>query len=272
MNSHRIATRMAWVVALAAIIGMESAAVCAAEEERKEAVQTQTGTAVPPPDATKAEADKPTTAKAETTKGDAAPADAQKAQAPVRTPEELYKDGQQAIIDGDLIAAMPLFKKSADAGYAPAQVSVGELYVASDFFVESVAYFRKAAEQGNAEGQFGLATSYVEGKGIAKDPRQALEWYTKAAEQNHGPATDALATAYANGGLGLTAEERNSDKALHWIEAAAKHDNLLAMRALAYAYKTGAFGASVNQAQADSWDAKIKEIEAKYQTKKKGKK
>jgi TPR repeat protein len=263
MNNYCGAQRAICFAALATTMAV-SVAFATPDAENKEAAKSGTAVAAAQTETPKGAAEKPV---ADQTA--AKTAAVQSAVTPSQSAEDLYKEGRKAIIDGDLIAAMPLFKKAADAGYAPAQVSVAELFLASDYFVESVEYFRKAAEQGNADGQFGLATSYIEGKGIPKDLKQALEWFTKAAEQNHAPAIDALSAAYANGGLGLSAEERNSDKAFHWIEAAAKHENLLAMRALVYAYKTGAFGASVNPSQAEAWDAKVKEIEAKYKTKKK---
>lgn len=200
-------------------------------------------------------------------------ADAKVEAAAARTPEEDYKAGQKELENGNLIEAMTPFKRAADAGYAPAQVSVAELYLASDFYVEATTYLRKAAEQGNADGQYGLARGYVEGKGIAKDPKQALDWYTKAAEQKHLEAINALAAAYANGGLDLSTQERSSKTAFRWIEAAAKQDYLLAIRALAYAYREGAFGAPADPAQATLWEEKAKEIEAKTnKTKKKSRK
>ncbi len=202
---------------------------------------------------------------------EAKPAAAKEAQ-PARTPEEDYKEGVKAMENGNIIEAMQPFKRAADAGHAAAQVAVAELYLSSDFWSDAATYYRKAAEQGNAEGQYGLAVAYREGRGIAKDSKQALEWFVKAAEQKHAEAINALAEAYANGGMDLTAEERKSKTAFRWIETSARQDNLLAIRALAYAYREGAFGAPVDVGQARQWDDKAKEIEAKFNKKKKGRK
>ena len=46
-----------------------------------------------------------------------------------------------------------------------------------------VMWLRKAAEQGDAKGQTLLAVCYNEGKGVAKDYKEAVKWWTKSAEQ-----------------------------------------------------------------------------------------
>ena len=50
--------------------------------------------------------------------------------------------------------------------------------------VEAVKWFRKAAEQGDADAQFYLGWAYVtNGEGVPKDEVEAVKWYRKAAEQ-----------------------------------------------------------------------------------------
>jgi TPR repeat protein len=57
---------------------------------------------------------------------------------------------------------------------------------------EAVRWYRKAAEQGFAMAQFNLATMYAEGVGVAKDEAEAMRWYRKAAEQGDAEAAQAL--------------------------------------------------------------------------------
>jgi len=52
----------------------------------------------------------------------------------------------------------------------------------------AAAWFRKAAEQGDAGAQFNLGNMYDQGKGVAQDYAQAVEWYRKAAKQGYADA------------------------------------------------------------------------------------
>ena len=64
-------------------------------------------------------------------------------------------------------------RKSAESGYAPAQVSLGLMYAAGDAVVadekQAVAWYQKAAAQGNASGQNNLGWMLTNGLGIARD-------------------------------------------------------------------------------------------------------
>ena len=57
---------------------------------------------------------------------------------------------------------------------------------------EAVKWYRKAAEQGLADGQYWLGRCYAEGEGVAQDKTEAIKWYRKAAEQGHEKAKAAL--------------------------------------------------------------------------------
>ena len=50
--------------------------------------------------------------------------------------------------------------------------------------VEAVKWYRKAAEQNDADAQNNLGVCYANGQGVAKDEVEAVKWYRKAAEQN----------------------------------------------------------------------------------------
>ena len=54
--------------------------------------------------------------------------------------------------------------------------------VAQDYKL-ALAWYRKAADQGNANAQFNLGCMYEEGQGVAQDYKKALTWYRKAAAQ-----------------------------------------------------------------------------------------
>lgn len=60
-------------------------------------------------------------------------------------------------------------------------------------------WYRKAAEQGDAEAQFNLGNAYDTGEGVPKDLGKAIEWYRKAAEQGNAKAQNNMGAAYHDG-------------------------------------------------------------------------
>ena len=84
------------------------------------------------------------------------------------------------------------YRKGADQGDAQAQFNLGVCYsyglgVAKDH-VEAAKWYRKAAEQGKASAQFGFGGCYAEGECVAQDLDEAAKWYRKAAEQGYDGA------------------------------------------------------------------------------------
>jgi hypothetical protein len=60
-------------------------------------------------------------------------------------------------------------------------------------------WYRGAAEEGNAEAQYILATAHRTGSGVLEDYAEAARWYRRAAEQGHAAAQYSLGGAYFNG-------------------------------------------------------------------------
>lgn len=175
---------------------------------------------------------------------------------------EDYTAGLKAYDAGDLVGAIPLLRSAADAGHAPAQALVGYIYDYSEFDEDAVDYYRKAADQRNADGQFGLGSMLSVGKGIKKDPVEARRLITLAAEQGHKLAINVLALAYLKGQLDIAESERESEAALRWIKLAADGDYLPAVDALIQAYRSGGLGLSVDAVAANRWQAKANELRA----------
>jgi TPR repeat protein len=50
---------------------------------------------------------------------------------------------------------------------------------------KAAAWFRRAAEQGEADAQFALAQACLRGEGVAKDPAEALRWALASADQGN---------------------------------------------------------------------------------------
>jgi len=88
----------------------------------------------------------------------------------------------------------------------------------SQDFGEAIKWYKKAADQGNAWGQYYLGWAYANGQGVGQDDDAAVKWYSKAADQNN---------AHAQYQLGLMAEsgrgtKRSFKTALHWHNLAAE--------------------------------------------------
>ena len=86
-------------------------------------------------------------------------------------------------------------------------------------YAEAVRWYRKAAEQGEADAQSRLGTCYFNGYGVTEDHAEALRWFRKAAEQGHAGGQNNLGVFYYNG-FGVA---QNKEKARElWRKAAAQ--------------------------------------------------
>lgn len=74
---------------------------------------------------------------------------------------------------------------------------------------EAVKWYRKSAENGNAEAQNRLGDYYYYGWGILEDENEAIKWYRKAANQGDGSAMFML---------GLIYKDINKDEAIYWFK------------------------------------------------------
>ena len=112
-------------------------------------------------------------------------------------------------------------RKKAEEGCASSQYLLGNIYtkvlysesygVALDK-AEGVEWYRKAAEQGNAEAQNAMGYAYDTGNGVAQDYAEAVKWYKKAAVQGNAIARRNLGHCYYKG-LGV---RKSLYEALHW--------------------------------------------------------
>lgn len=177
-------------------------------------------------------------------------------------PKEDHEQGEKAYFAGDVIGAMALLKKSADAGYAPAQALLGDILDKAEFDEDAVEYYRKAVAQGNPDGELGLGGMYASGEGVKRDFGQAIRLVTMAAEKGHARAINTLAQAYLRADWGLTEGKRDNAMALKWIRKAAEADYLPAVDGLARSYRTGEFGVAPDAQQVKVWEAKAKALRA----------
>ena len=59
-------------------------------------------------------------------------------------------------------------------------------------YTEAAKWYRKAAEQGDADAQNNLGLCYERGQGVPEDYEEAVKWYRKAAAQGHAGAKKVL--------------------------------------------------------------------------------
>ncbi len=110
---------------------------------------------------------------------------------------------------------------------------------------------RTAAASGDAGAQYEIGQRYSDGRGVARDPKQAVAWFEKAAAQGSAPAEYRLGSAYEKG-VGV---DRDPSSAMGWYGKAAEAGNIRAMHNLAVMSAEGAAG-KPDYAKAAQWFGK----------------
>jgi TPR repeat protein len=133
----------------------------------------------------------------------------------------LYQDGSKNL-PKDIGRAFSCFLWSAEKGYAPAQDSVGLMYMTGQGVrtdrAKAVEWTRKAAEQGYADAEMKMGILNESGRDIPQNLPKAAEWYRKAAEQGNPVAQLNLAVMYENG----NGVKYDGVEALKWYRIAGK--------------------------------------------------
>lgn len=126
-------------------------------------------------------------------------------------PEQDTELAEKEFARGDLVASLTLWNRAAQLGYAPAQARLGDILDKSEEDVQAVEWYRKAAAQGNAAGEWGLGQMYVKGEGVKKDLEQARSHIVRAAEKGHVDAVVLMMEAYRTGALGVAVDHAQAD-------------------------------------------------------------
>jgi TPR repeat protein len=143
--------------------------------------------------------------------------------------------------------------KRAESGDPDAQYELGWYYengkggmVPTDF-VEAVKWYRKAAEQGDLNGQAALGVMYAFGHGVPRDDGAAFTWYLAAAEQGSALAQSNLGALYLAGGV-----RQDYAEAMKWFEKAAAQRDGRAQANIGSMYENGK-GVTRDYAEALKW-------------------
>lgn len=170
-----------------------------------------------------------------------------------------YDEGLAAYRKGDVTGSMAPLKRAADGGIPEAQALYGTLLDSAELDEEAHAYLLKAAERGNADGQYGLAKMYLTGEAKAPDEREIARLIRAAATQQHPAATISLALAYTRKDARFGADAITPETGPLLLKAAELGD-INAIEAVSTGYRTGDYGLPVDAAKADQWSARLAEI------------
>jgi TPR repeat protein len=118
------------------------------------------------------------------------------------------------------------FRKAADQGDAEAQDALGDLYDSDQGglqdYEQAAFWYRKAADQGYADAQWSLGGLYLDGQGVPRDYAEAYFWYDLAAagEQDASDSKQ-VAKSRDEAASHLTPADlsREQERARKWFEA-----------------------------------------------------
>jgi len=138
--------------------------------------------------------------------------------------------------------AVELFRKAAEADYAPAQTRLGHAYLTGAGTEQDTAearrWLERAAQDGEALAMRQLAASYRAPFAAVPEPQSALAWYQKAWQ-----AGDPEAPAYIGFMLESGELASASESAQRYFELSAEAGSALGQAKLAHLYLSGEAGA-----------------------------
>jgi len=121
-----------------------------------------------------------------------------------------WDDIREAFNQGEYAIVMEELHELAEEGDGEAQTALGEQYSRDSAgigtpqnYTEAVKWYRKAAEQGEANAQSDLGIMYHHGNGVPQNYAEALKWVRKAAEQGDAEASFELGWKYQYGYRGI---------------------------------------------------------------------
>ncbi len=178
-----------------------------------------------------------------------------------------FEAGKTAAASGDHKVAAKEWRVSGEKGDVGSQMALGYLYqkglgVEHDYS-QAVAWWERAAKQGNLEAMRLIARAYLQsGPGLKQDVTKGLAWYRKAADANDMMAQLDLAQIQ----LKFANDETDLKSAFYWLNRAAAQGSAAAMKNLAVMHDKG-IGTPVNADEAQKWraryEAAVKEDAAK---------
>ena len=149
------------------------------------------------------------------------------------------------IITTTFLTVLPLLLSSISWS---ADFTKGQDAYDSGDYVTALNEWQVLAEEGDANGQFGMGLLHDNGFGVPLDSLLAAKWYQSAAEKGHSGAQCNLAVMYENG-WGVT---QSDEEAFKWFSLAAEQGLPSAQYSLGKMYKSG-YGVAKDNVQAHKW-------------------
>lgn len=150
--------------------------------------------------------------------------------------------------------AAPL-QKNAATGNAAAEVALGQRLMKSKDPADKAAaakWFREAAMQGNADGEWELGSAYFGGAGVTRDTATGLTWMRKSLSD--GSADHMAFYGYVSDMMGfLSGNNQESQEGAKWIRRAAEAGSTKGMEMLGFLSLSGKMGMTKNTASAEHW-------------------
>jgi TPR repeat protein len=150
---------------------------------------------------------------------------------------------------GGAIVAVLLSASSAFAG----ALENGEAAYNRNDWTTAMRLLRPVAEGGDVKAEHLVAMMYLWGRGVAADPAEAFRWYRKAAEQGDADAEAEVGAVYWGGWQPDSPVQRDTSQALKWFRKAADQGQEEAQFALGIMYERGAEGVPPDYALAHMW-------------------
>ena len=162
----------------------------------------------------------------------------------------MYFDGRGATQDHDEAAK---WIKLAAQSNAKAQALLGFMYekgrgVPQDL-VEAANWFRRAAIQGDVDGQIRLGLAYLEGQGVSQSLAEATAWFQKAAVPRTPETRDVLGIGEA---AEIAAPKTSGEAAAAGYRKAAEQNDPAAQKKLGEIYRRG-LGVPTDHDEAIKW-------------------
>lgn len=135
------------------------------------------------------------------------------------------------VIPTNVLRALGLFKRSAEAGYPQAQATIGALYLKGlpglleKDTKQGISMLSKAVIAKSLTARFNLGMAYFNGDGVPKDAVKASQWLKLAARQNFSEAKYSLGLLLIDGEGGI---RKNTTEGLSLLRQAAGQNHQLA--------------------------------------------
>lgn len=155
------------------------------------------------------------------------------------------------LADGQTEAALPLLETASKAGSPLAQQLLGDIYMGDlgdgslTDYTAGLDVLRPAAEAGFAPAQLSVGFAYDTGRGVTEDDATAAAWYMRAAQQGEARAAGNLGYLY-HGGSGV---DLDYAQAMFWYQKAAEQGDVVGIYGVGQLYEFGQ-GVEVDYARA----------------------